>query len=84
MVMKGKRGISMLSRVLMAILIMLLHNTYLYAQDKWRNVTSDHDIFTKGYVQVVGTSESGQSRYMALRSATLIAQRDLLEVLKGG
>jgi hypothetical protein len=42
-----------------------------------------NDIFTTGYVEVTGTSEGGQSRYQAIRAATLSAQRDLLEILKG-
>jgi hypothetical protein len=42
-----------------------------------------NDIFTSGYVEVTGTSEGGQSRYQAIRAATLAAQRDLLEILKG-
>ncbi len=54
-----------------------------YAQQMWQNVTSDRDIFTKGYIQVIGISESGQSRYRAIRAATLVAQRDLLEIIKG-
>jgi len=40
-------------------------------------------IFEEGYIQVVGTSEEGQSRYKAMRAATVVAQRDLLEIMEG-
>lgn len=36
-----------------------------------------------GYFQAEGYSEEGQSRYKAFSSATLLAQRNLLEVVKG-
>jgi hypothetical protein len=40
-------------------------------------------IFEEGYIQVVGVSEEGQSRYKAMRAATVVAQRDLLEIMEG-
>lgn len=55
----------------------------LYAEDTWQQVTTPAKIFEEGYIQVVGASEEGQSRYRAMRSATVVAQRDLLEVVEG-
>jgi hypothetical protein len=52
------------------------------AQD-WQPVTDPVQIFQEGYIQVVSASEEKQSRYKALRAATVIAQRDLLEALQG-
>ncbi|MBF0194800.1 MAG: hypothetical protein HQL71_09585 [Magnetococcales bacterium] len=40
------------------------------------------DIFAKGYIEVIGESESGQRRYAAIRAATVVAQRNLLEAIK--
>lgn len=54
-----------------------------WAQDTWQSVISPVQIFEEGYVQVTGMSGEGQSRYNALRAATVVAQRDLLEVIEG-
>ena len=54
-----------------------------FAQDSWQPVTDSNSVFQEGYVQVVGASEEGQSRYRALRAAQVVAQRDLLEALQG-
>ena len=40
-------------------------------------------VFEEGYIQVVGVSEEGQSRSQATRAATVVAQRDLLEIMEG-
>lgn len=48
----------------------------------WMNITQDQAI-QRGFLQVVGYSEGGQSRYQAVRAATVVAQRDLLEAFKG-
>jgi hypothetical protein len=50
---------------------------------EWKSVTDPVQIFEEGYVQVVGVSEEGQSRYKAMRAATVVAQRDLLEIMEG-
>ena len=49
------------------------------------SVTEDQGkgIFETGYIEVVGESESGQRRYAAIRAATVVAQRNLLEEFKG-
>lgn len=55
----------------------------LWAEDTWQSVTEPAQVFEEGYIQVIGISEEGQSRYKALRAATVVAQRDLLEVIEG-
>ncbi len=54
-----------------------------WAEDVWESVKDPVKIFQEGYIQVVGISEEGQSRYGAVRAATVVAQRDLLEILEG-
>lgn len=54
-----------------------------WAQEGWQTIKDPVKIFEEGYIQVVGASEEGQSRYRALRAATVVAQRDLLEILEG-
>lgn len=53
-----------------------------WAQE-WRSVTEPTQIFEEGYIQVTGISEEGQKRFAAIRAATVVAQRDLLEILEG-
>ena len=48
-----------------------------------KSVVEDQKIFEAGYIEVVGESETGQRRYAAIRAATVVAQRNLLEELKG-
>ena len=55
----------------------------LWAEDTWQSVTEPAQVFEEGYIQVIGISEEGQSRYKALRAATVVAQRDLLEIIEG-
>jgi len=54
-----------------------------YTQETWQSVTEPVKVFSEGYIKVIGSSEEGQSRYGAIRAATVVAQRDLLEVLQG-
>ncbi len=65
-----------------AIFSIFFITTSLFGQN-WQEVKDPYEIFEKGYIQVVGVSESGQSRYAAIRSATVVAQRNLLEIIKG-
>ena len=51
--------------------------------EEWQPVTDPVKVFSQGYIQIIGASEEGQSRYRAVRAATVVAQRDLLEVLQG-
>lgn len=53
------------------------------AQEEMQAVTDPVKVFEAGYLQVVGHSEEGQTRYRALRAAQVVAQRDLLEVIQG-
>lgn len=55
----------------------------LWAGDTWQSITDPVQVFEEGYIQVVGISEEGQSRFKAIRAATVVAQRDLLEVIEG-
>ena len=57
--------------------------TGVWAQDDWESVKDPVRVFEEGYIQVVGVSEEGQKRYGAMRAATVVAQRDLLEILEG-
>ena len=65
------------------ILFLLLFAGPSFAQSGWRTVSDPVEIFSDGYIQVVGISAEGQSRYNALRAATVVAQRDMLEILQG-
>ena len=65
-----------------SIILMCLMCIYVFAQN-WQSVTDPVKVFNKGYIQVIGTSEEGQTRYRAIRAATVVAQRDLLEILQG-
>ena len=47
----------------------------------WQTFIGDK-AFQEGYFQVVGLSGGGQSKFEALRSAKVIAQRDLLEAIQ--
>lgn len=60
----------------------LLFTTRAYAEE-WGEVRTFTEAVQEGYIQVIGESEAGQSRYKALRAATVVAQRDLLEIIKG-
>ena len=50
---------------------------------EWEEVTTSTMVFQEGYIQVVGESEQGQTRYQAKRSAEVLAQRRLLETVQG-
>lgn len=54
-----------------------------WAAEELEAVTDPVKVFETGYLQVVGVSEEGQTRYQALRAAQVVAQRDLLEVMQG-
>ncbi|RLA90598.1 MAG: hypothetical protein DRG20_03015 [Deltaproteobacteria bacterium] len=65
-----------------SIILVCLMCIYVFAQN-WQSITDPVKVFSKGYIQVIGTSEEGQTRYRAIRAATVVAQRDLLEILQG-
>jgi hypothetical protein len=54
-----------------------------WAADNMQPVTDPVKVFKDGYIQVIGFSEEGQSRYKAIRAAQVVAQRDLVEVMQG-
>ncbi len=66
-----------------ALLTMSVLLPGVWAEDTWQSVTNPAEIFEEGYIQVIGISEEGQSRYNAMRAATVVAQRDLLEIMEG-
>ena len=72
-----------MKKVIGIIVIFVLMSTSVWAQEGWQTIKNPIQVFEKGYIQVVGVCEEGQSRYRALRAAQVIAQRDLLEVLQG-
>ncbi|MBF0382230.1 MAG: hypothetical protein HQL69_14495 [Magnetococcales bacterium] len=65
-----------------AIFTVLLTPTKIAQAQNWQTVTGA-TAFKAGYFQVVGVSKGGQSKFEALRSATVIAQRDLLAAIQG-
>lgn len=65
------------------LFILLTANTTMVFGQEWQPVTDPVDIFREGYVQVVGTSEEGQSKFKALTAAKVVAQRELVEVIQG-
>jgi len=73
----------MMRRILGSFLMVLVGFMVVYAQETWQSVTEPVKVFSEGYIKVIGSSEEGQSRYRAIRAATVVAQRDLLEVLQG-
>lgn len=51
--------------------------------EEFQTVVDPVEVFKEGYIQVVGFSEEGQRQFNAIRAATVVAQRDLLEQFKG-
>jgi len=59
-------------------IIMVLFPVYfVYAQD------TNIDFFQQGAIKAIGISAEGQSKYAAITSAEIIAQRNLIEKIKG-
>ena len=75
-----KKRISVFKFWLAAIVLAGMSNAV--AQD-WQVIGDPRAVMQEGYIQVVGGSEERQSRYRALRAATVVAQRDLLEAFQG-
>ncbi len=71
-----------MKKLLLSILILPLFFSIALSQG-WESITDPVKVFSEGYLQVIGVSEEGQSRYRAIRAATVVAQRDLLEALQG-
>ncbi|RJR25955.1 MAG: hypothetical protein C4582_02765 [Desulfobacteraceae bacterium] len=75
--MKKTIGLVMLIFMVVAMVPLAL------SQGSWETVKDPVKVFEEGYIQVVGASEEGQSRYRAVRAAEVVAQRKLLEILQG-
>ncbi len=72
-----------MKRILAVFIAVGLFASAALAQEQPQTVDSPQAIFEKGYIQVVGQSEAGQTRFKANRSAKVLAQRELVEVIKG-
>ena len=72
-----------MKKIIMIMGLCLVLSSAGWAQENWQTITDSDTAFQEGYVQVVGESEAGQSRYKAKRAAQVVAQRDLLEALQG-
>lgn len=72
-----------MKRIAVIAFCMLMLASTAFAQDRFQAVDTPSAIFESGYIQVVGESEAGQSRYKAKRAAKVVAQRDLVEIIKG-
>ncbi len=72
-----------MKKLLSAIIAVMLFAGSALAGDKIVEVVHPDDVFQKGYIQVIGESEAGQSRYRAKRAAEVVAQRRLLEIFQG-
>ncbi len=73
----------MFKRGFLVLFILFFATNLTLAYDGWQTIKDPVKIFEEGYIQVVGVSEEGQSRYRAIRAAEVIAQRELLEILQG-
>lgn len=69
--------------IIAATLAALVMAAGAWAQGEWKSVTEANQVFEEGYIQVTGISEEGQKRFAAIRAATVVAQRDILEILEG-
>ncbi|WP_432735903.1 hypothetical protein [Maridesulfovibrio sp. FT414] len=72
-----------MKKLLLAIIAVMLFAGSALAGDKIVEVVNPDEVFQKGYIQVIGESEAGQSRYRAKRAAEVVAQRRLLEIFQG-
>ena len=72
-----------MKRMIAFVFCLLMLASTAFAQGQFQTVNTPQTIFENGYIQVVGESEAGQSRYKALRAAKVVAQRDLVEIVKG-
>ncbi len=72
-----------MKRIIAIVFCVLMAASVAFAQDQFQAVDTPSAIFENGYIQVVGESEAGQSRYRAKRAAKIVAQRDMVEVVKG-
>ena len=72
-----------MKKLLLALTAVVLFAGSAVAGEKIVEVVNADDVFQKGYIQVIGESEAGQSRYRAKRAAEVVAQRRMLEIFQG-
>jgi hypothetical protein len=72
-----------IKKIVIAGVVALAMAHFGWAQGTHEDVTDSTNIFEKGYIQVTGLSEEGQTQVKALRVAQLVAQRALLETVQG-
>jgi hypothetical protein len=72
-----------LKKLLLALTAVVLFAGSAVAGEKIVEVVNADEVFQKGYIQVIGESEAGQSRYRAKRAAEVVAQRRMLEIFQG-
>ncbi|WP_419779219.1 hypothetical protein [Maridesulfovibrio sp.] len=72
-----------MKKLLLALTAVVLFAGSAVADEKIVEVVNADDVFQKGYIQVIGESEAGQSRYRAKRAAEVVAQRRMLEIFQG-
>lgn len=70
-------------RVLATIVTALLCAVNLHAKDVVQKSEYCSINWSKGYIKCQGESEAGQKKFRAKRAAVVIAQRNLLELVKG-
>lgn len=71
-----------MKRLIAGFFCVLMVASVSMAQDNFKEVRGQM-VFQQGYIQVVGESESGQTRFKAKRAATVLAQQRMLETVKG-
>ncbi len=72
-----------MKKLLLALTAVVLFAGSAVAGEKIVEVVNSDEVFQKGYIQVIGESEAGQSRYRAKRAAEVVAQRRMLEIYQG-
>ncbi|WP_421902447.1 hypothetical protein [Maridesulfovibrio sp.] len=72
-----------MKKLLLALTAVVLFAGSAVAGEKIVEVVNADEVFQKGYIQVIGESEAGQSRYRAKRAAEVVAQRRMLEIFQG-
>lgn len=72
-----------MKRLIASFVCVLLFATAANAQEQYPEVKAQAAIYEQGFIQVIGESEAGQTRFKAKRAAKVVAQRDMLEIVKG-
>ena len=72
-----------MKKLLLALTAVVLFASSAVAGERIVEVVNADEVFQRGYIQVIGESEAGQSRYRAKRAAEVVAQRRMLEIFQG-